>query len=266
MPIASMQSMQRSPQAMPPTPAPPNPGSHDPHPMQPGSATEALSPQEDWYAANLPLRGQVIADVGANAGRLSQFFWRAGGGSSQVVSIEPLAENIALLKGRVPPEAAGRWRIEPCAVSNRAGSVKLHAGLTQKSGWNSVVHPAGARRTRAQTLASLVPDVTVVKLDIEGHEHEVLEEALPRLPAVLAWAIELHQRPDRSLQGVLGLLMAHGYRVFAAAQDPRDNGGWVSQEVSATLDWSAVPPSGARADGRPIRTLHVLAMRHPPAR
>jgi FkbM family methyltransferase len=252
--------------AMLPRPAPPNPYSPDTRPMQPRSATEALSPQEDWYAANLPLRDQVIADVGANAGRLSEFFWRAGGGSSRVVSVEPLAENIALLKARVPPEAAGCWRIEPCAVSNRVGSVKLHAGLTQGSGWNSVVDPAGARRTRARTLASLVPDVTVVKLDIEGHEHEVLEEALPRLPAVLAWAIELHQRPDRSLQGVLGLLMAYGYRVFAAAREAHDPDVWLSQEISATLDWSAVPPCGVRPDGRPIRTLHVLALRHPPAR
>lgn len=228
--------------------------------------TDTLSPQEDWYAANLPLRKQVIADVGANAGRLSEFFWRAGGGSSTVVSIEPLAENIALLRARMPAEAAGRWRIERCAVSNRSGNVRLHAGLTRGSGWNSVVHPSGTRRTRAQTLAALVPDVTVVKLDIEGHEHEVLEEALPRLPAVLAWAIELHQRPDRSLQGVLGLLMAHGYRVFAAIQEPQRLGVWVSHEISATLDWSDVPPSGTRADGQPIRTLRVLALRNPPAR
>jgi len=234
--------------------------------MQTPPTTESRSPQEEWYSANLPLRQQVIADVGANEGRLSAFFWREGEGSSKVVSIEPLAENIALLGARIPAEAAGLWRVEPFAVSNCAGEVKLHAGVTPKSGWNSVVHPHGARSARAETLAALVPDVTVVKLDIEGHEHEVLEEALPRLPQVLAWAIELHQRPDRSLQSVLGLLMAHGYRVFAATQDRQRPGAWCSHEIPATLDWSHVPPSGMRPHGQPIRTLHVLALRHPPTR
>jgi FkbM family methyltransferase len=223
--------------------------------------TATLTPQENWYAAHLPLKGQVIADVGANAGRLSEFFWRMGEGSNRVVSIEPLVENIALIKARIPVEAKDRWHIEPCVVSNRAGSVKLHAGVTKGSGWNSVVDAKGARKVRAQTLAALVPTATVVKLDIEGHEHEVLDEALPQLPGVRAWAIELHQRPEFRLQSVLGNLMAHGYRVFAACQHPQDPNAWASEELSGTLDWSAVPAGGMRADGRPIRTLHVLALK-----
>jgi FkbM family methyltransferase len=234
--------------------------------MPPPTDTATLSPQEHWYAANLPLSGEVIADVGANAGKLSEFFWRMGAGSNRVVSIEPLVENIALIRARIPAGAKNLWCIEPCVVSNRAGSVKLHAGLTKGSGWNSVVDAKGTRKVRAQTLAALVPEVTVVKLDIEGHEHEVLDEALPALPNVKAWAIELHQRPDRSLQSVLGQLMAHGYRVFAARADADQSGAWASEELSATLDWSAVPPSGQRADGRLIRTLHVLALKKAPAR
>lgn len=238
--------------------------SHDP--MSSPVDTSAPDPQEAWYAANLPLSGEVIADVGANAGRLSEFFWRTGAGSNRVVSIEPLAENIALIRARIPAGAEKRWHIEPCVVSDRAGSVKLQAALTRGSGWNSVVDARGTRKVRAQTLAALVPGVTVVKLDIEGHEHEVLDQALPALPGVKAWAIELHQRPDRSLQSVLGQLMAHGYRVFAARADAEQPGAWASEEISASLDWSAIPPSGQRPDGRLIRTLHVLAMRKAPAR
>jgi hypothetical protein len=45
----------------------------------------------------------------------------------------------------------------------------------------------------------------------------VLEEALPRLARVRAWALELHRVPGRPLQAALGALMAHGYRVYAAA-------------------------------------------------
>jgi hypothetical protein len=52
-----------------------------------------MGDQERWYAEHLPLRDQVIADVGANVGRFSQFFWDASGGSSRIVSIEPPSTN-----------------------------------------------------------------------------------------------------------------------------------------------------------------------------
>ena len=42
--------------------------------------------QELWYAANLPLTGEKIVDVGANVGKLSQFFWDKGGRTNEIIS------------------------------------------------------------------------------------------------------------------------------------------------------------------------------------
>lgn len=220
-----------------------------------------MGEQERWYAEHIPLRDQVVADVGANVGRFSQFFWEASGGTSRVVSIEPLPENVAAIRERIRAANTDRWTVEACAVSTRKGSVGLAVQRTPEGGWNSVVtSKAAARTVPCRTLSALVPDATVVKIDIEGHEYGVLEEALPKLARVRVWALELHRVPDRPLQCALGALMAHGYRVYAAAQ-AEDGTGWVSAEIPATLDWSQVPPSKVRADGSAFRMLHVLALR-----
>lgn len=227
---------------------------------------QTLGAQERWYAEHIPLQAQVVADVGANVGRFSQFFWDASGGTSRVVSIEPLAENVAAIRERIRAAGAARWTVQACAVSARAGSVGLAVARTAQGGWNSVVVPrGGARQVRSLPLSKLVPDATVVKLDIEGHEYGVLDEALPRLARVLAWALELHQVPDRPLQRALGALQAEGYTLIAASRDQRDPDRWASTEISATLGWEDVPPARVGPDGRAFRTLHVIAKRPPGA-
>jgi FkbM family methyltransferase len=222
--------------------------------------------QEEWYAANIPLRGQVIADVGANVGRLSQFFWNASEGTSKVVSIEPLMENVIAIRERIRAAAANRWTVEACAASSHSGTVSLHVAAHEAGGFNSVVRDGkGSRKVRCRPLPALVPDATVVKLDIEGHEYEVIEQALPRFAEqVHSWALELHHVPPRPLQPTLAAFMGNGYRLYAAGSDPSHaDGPWVSHEILPTLDWSSVP-AAMREDGVPIRMLHVLALKPQP--
>lgn len=220
------------------------------------------SPQEKWYAANLPLHGEVVADVGANVGRLSEFFWVASRGTSQVVSIEPVLENVISIRERILRHGAKGWTVQACAASARSGTVKLEIAKQATGGFNSVVTEAqGTRKVKCRPLSALVPDATVVKLDIEGHEYSVIGEALPRLPAVKAWAVELHRVPTTPLQSALGAFMAHGYRIYAASADVSDSQRWQSQELSASLDWAAVPPAKVHADGTEFKMLHILALR-----
>jgi FkbM family methyltransferase len=219
-----------------------------------------MGDQERWYAEHLPLRDQVVADVGANVGRFSQFFWDASGGSSRVVSIEPLPENVAAIRERIRAANTDRWTVEACAVSTRKGSVGLAVQRTSEGGWNSVVTAKAPTRTvPCKPLSQIVPDATVVKVDIEGHEYGVLEQTLPRLSSVHAWALELHRVPEWPLQRTLGALMAAGC-VYAASRQPGE-ARWVSAEISATLDWSQVPVTKVDPAGREFKMLHVLALR-----
>lgn len=222
--------------------------------------------QERWYASLIPLRDQVVVDVGANIGRLSQFFWDAGGGTNRVLSVEPLAENVERILERIRIANTDRWTVEACAVAARKASIGLAVFRTPQGELNSrVVRGRSERTVPARKLSALAPDATVVKLDIEGHEYEVLDEALSRLRRVHSWAIELHQVPDRPLQQALGALMALGFCVYAAAANPADPAGdWLSEEIPATLDWTAIPAARMRAGGGEFRMLHIVATRPPP--
>ncbi len=148
-------------------------------------------------------------------------------------------------------------------MSGRKGSVGMAVHRTPAGGLNGMVVTAKAERTvPSRKLSALAPEATVVKLDIEGHEYAVLDEALPRLARVHSWAIELHGVPGQPLQRVLAALMAQGFRVYAAAADRADPGGaWISEEIPASLDWSAVPAARVRADGSAFRMLHIVARR-----
>ncbi len=219
-----------------------------------------MDEQERWYADNIALRGQVIADVGANVGRLSQFFWDAAQGTSRVVSIEPLPENVAVIRERIRAAGADRWSIEHCAVSARKGSIGLAVSRTADGGWNSAVTAGKSARTVAcRPLSALVPEATVVKLDIEGHEYAVIEEAVSRLARAHTWAVELHMMPGHPLQLVLGAFMAEGFRVFTPSRSAQ--GAWTSVEVSATLDWADIPATRTRRDGTAFKMLHIIATR-----
>lgn len=217
--------------------------------------------QERWYGLNIHLRGQVVADVGANVGRLSQFFWEASGGTARVVSIEPLRENVAAIRSRIQAANADGWTVHECAVSGRAGRVALAVAANDAGGLNGVVVArGGARRVRCVPLSQLVPDANVVKLDIEGHEYGVIAEAVPRLTQVHTWALELHQVPGQPLQPALGVLQAEGFRLWAATREADNENAWFGTEILATLDWNDIP-AGVRPDGSAFRTLHVIAQR-----
>jgi precorrin-6B methylase 2 len=64
--------------------------------------------QERWYLDNIPLKDQVVADVGANVGRLSQFFFDRVSRKGRVVSIEPIPSNIKAIEARIRRAGAKR--------------------------------------------------------------------------------------------------------------------------------------------------------------
>lgn len=223
-----------------------------------------MEAQSRWYFETLPLNDQVVVDVGANVGVLSEFFVRAG--ARRVLSVEPLAENVAEVRRRIAcAQAEAVWSVRECAVSSRSGEVALRLGGDEETAHNSVVtaRVEGAQRVvPCDTLARICPEATVVKLDIEGHEYEVLDEALASLPTVRAWAIELHRVPGRPLARTLQALAAQGFSVIGAGRlrdDP--SGRWVSAPVPLTLEWDAIPAAQRRADGSEFKMLHVVARR-----
>ncbi len=224
--------------------------------------------QARWYRDTLPLAGARVVDVGANVGDLSAFFFDAVGPHGSVLSVEPLAPNLDALRARIAAAAdPPRWTVAPCAASDHDGEALLRLGGDEETAHNSVVVPEGSTapglvRVPCRRLSALAAEATVVKLDIEGHEYAVLDEALARLPDVRAWAIEYHLQPGRSLRQSLDALRACGFTLYGAGRRRSDpSGPWITAELPAALDWPMLPVAARRADGTEFKMLHVVARR-----
>jgi FkbM family methyltransferase len=220
--------------------------------------------QERWYRDNLPLRGEKIVDVGANVGQLSQFFWDQGARRNEVISVEPVAENIKAIEARIRAAKAGnRWTLKKCAVSSKDGHVALRP-IRADWGHNSMVVEDGGVTVACRRLEAIAPDATIVKVDVEGHEYAFLPQALAAMPSVKAWALELHRVEGHRLEDTLRMFAAADYRLVAAGADKTDPlGPWLNIELTTSWSWDSVPSFPTMRDGLPsmFKMLHVLALR-----
>lgn len=153
------------------------------------------------------LETKVVIDIGANEGQFAADL-RAAGYLGRIVSVEPLtAAHAALAKAAARDS---RWTVaDRCAVGAAAGIATLHvAGNSVSSSLREMTsaHSDAAAESkyiateevRVVTLADLIdrhagaPDPAVfVKLDVQGHERDVLDGAGSRLDTIGSIQLEL---------------------------------------------------------------------------
>jgi FkbM family methyltransferase len=225
--------------------------------------------QQAWYTKEIPLSNQVVLDLGANRGDLSQFFWTAGRGSNKVISVEPLPQNYKLIEKKIKKAKAKNWLLERCAVADYAGEMPMARQHSKKYGWNSM-NAALTPTTEAddiiavevKPLAAIAPEPTVIKMDIEGGEYVILDRYVADLATVNTWAVELHMLPDRPLGQVLALFTNQGFGLIAAGRDANNiSGAWVSMPITSQLEWRQIPATNRSRDGREFKMLHIIARR-----
>ncbi len=234
-----------------------------PGPVCSTDVADAIDKQVAWYLSEIDLAGAVFVDGGANEGALLHALWNAAGGGFEVHAVEPLAENVETIRGRVP--AGANWTVHPVVLTDDDAPRRVRLERDGPSGHNCAVVSSGAVEVAGRRLSTLVPHATVVKLDVEGHEYTILDEALDALPNVSAWAIEFHSSTGRPLEAALGALARRGYSLRAAGRRAKDPGGaWISGVVPPTLHWGQIPAAERRADGRVFKMVHIIARRSGP--
>jgi FkbM family methyltransferase len=173
----------------------------------------------------LCLPGSVSVDIGANYGIYSYYMARF----TPVVAFEPFPDLARLLR-----EGLGkRVQVHEVALSNRSGSTEMVASLKQ-SGHNTI-EPTNRIEEKVEDPSAIVrlqvpvrrlddfalERVGFIKIDVEGHEQEVLaggEETIRRsLPALVIEVEERHR--EGSTARVLEYLGALGYRAFYAKDE-----------------------------------------------
>jgi FkbM family methyltransferase len=155
--------------------------------------------------------GDVVYDVGAHVGFMTLIAARLVGRTGRVIAFEPDAANRSALLENVALNGFQNIDVLEVAASAQSGSASLvGGGLTGSLGDGDQV-----RLSRLDELE--LPRPALVKIDVEGHETEVLRGAtglLKRHPIIVC---EIHGATRASCEDVL--------RPFGYEFDWLDDGG-----------------------------------------
>lgn len=130
--------------------------------------------------------GTTAVDIGANVGLYALELSKAVGDQGSVIAIEPWPDNVRQLTQTIARNVIPNIHVLPCAVGSKPSVVEMYGGrdpayVTSVPTNGRSTYPVVQRVTQ-RTLDELwvdagKPTVSVVKIDVEGAELEVLKGA-----------------------------------------------------------------------------------------
>lgn len=165
-------------------------------------------------------RDDRVVDVGGNRGIYAYQFWRLG---ARVEVFEPNPTCFGVLAAWALDKPA--VNLHSVALSGRSGSATLHVPITEagiEQDASGSIEYAAVGRVRDQSVSLETLDsygfdaLTLIKIDVEGHEYNVIEGASATLarsaPALL---VEIEQRHNtRPIAAVFQKIERYGYQGF----------------------------------------------------
>lgn len=161
----------------------------------------------DWLVANTGPAGATIIDAGAYHGLYTLVLAMHAGPEGEVVAVDPVPSNRAVIEANLALNGL-KARIEGCAISNVEGEV----AFSRESCGRIVAR--GGRRLPSRRLRSIHPEATIVKLDIEGLEFEVVPEQIDELSEARVWIVEIHPGRGRRPELVLEAFRRRGFDLW----------------------------------------------------
>lgn len=153
-------------------------------------------------------RGDTILDIGANFGVFTKFFADRVGSTGHVFSFEPVPITFRNLQKGIAHYHLANVAAHNVAMSNRKQIVAMKIPQLATGGENlyeAAITPDGELKIPAITVDSLGLSPSFIKIDVEGHEREVLEGAKETLlrsrPALLVEVIHSEVIPFLSELG-----------------------------------------------------------------
>lgn len=176
---------------------------------------------EDLYYFESNKPNPTILDIGANIG-LATLYFKKHYPQAQITAIEPVAENFKLLEQNIFENNLIDTNALQVAVGPKAGTLTLHTD--QNNNWHSTAGVVEGNWTKSQTtvpmqvnavtLSSLIDKpIDLLKIDIEGAEQAVLQEALPKLGLVKQLLCEFHPVANQNIADLVKQLEKIGFKV-----------------------------------------------------
>jgi FkbM family methyltransferase len=165
--------------------------------------------------------GDVVVDIGANIGTFSVY---AAGlcGASRVLSFEPFPDSFRMLTRNVEQNQLNMVTCVNQAVAGGCGLRSLRLN-SMDSGSHSLILDSLGNRVQVEccTLEDIfqrfsLTKIDYLKMDCEGAEYEILENATSRIRQIGRISMETHSISDRKTEDLERLLRTHRFdvRVF----------------------------------------------------
>jgi FkbM family methyltransferase len=165
--------------------------------------------------------GGTFVDIGANVGLYTCVMANHVGPTGSVVAFEPMPENIALLRRNIGVNRLSNVDVQPVGLSNRSGKAVLYVPLQHPGGPSAatqVCDPGGWRAVGDTSMTTLDQAfqgdrLDLIKVDVEGHEVQVLEGAhsvIEHFRPIVAREVISDNR-----QVVMEFATSWGYKVLA---------------------------------------------------
>jgi len=178
-----------------------------------------LDPKVSWVCNRLLRLGDTFVDVGANCGVVSLLGAHLVGPSGEVHAFEPQPESASSLRRSAAANGFGQLQVHEVALSDVDGWQELVVPLDNLGAASLSRTPVGPSRSVGVSIRQSGPylsrldlgPVRLLKLDIEGHEEQLLAGALDYLG----------QHPPEAI-------------VFESNEDPRPF--WLRPSVQSLAD------------------------------
>jgi FkbM family methyltransferase len=183
-------------------------------------------PAEAAFLRRVIRAGDVVLDCGANVGYFTFLASQATGPSGVVLAVEAEPTNAAILEANVWRQRATNVVVLAAATGARRSLV----GLQQPEAHNSGAYEAHEHRDAGEVVVPVIPlddilgdlQVDVVKIDVQGADHEAVAGMQLALDAVL----RPHRASNRPL-GPTGRPPSPPTR-RSSPRAARGRGGWVN--------------------------------------
>jgi FkbM family methyltransferase len=150
-----------------------------------------------------PEEGNICLDIGANIGSCS-LSWLRRNRTGKILSCEPQPETFERLSANIGLNGPGDINVLQVAVSSRSGQIEMYS---REDSSMAVAFSSGTSSdtiaVQAVTLDELVDShqldrIDLCKIDVEGHEVEVLKGGEKAIGMIRRLVIEYHSKELRS--------------------------------------------------------------------
>jgi len=180
----------------------------------------------EWALKHIPLQNQRIVDGGAHHGQYSVLFGLGARGTSHIASVDAVESNCAITRVNLAING-----LQADIIRSAISQVDGHIQFSNES--NGHILATGGQTVPSRRLVSVLPDATIVKLDVEGAEFWIIPDSIDALPAVHSWIVEIHPTAKRQPSAITALFQSRGYTLHWV-----NRARCVVEPYSDDADWS----------------------------